>query len=143
MAFIKNRAFSAAFFAIVLGVTTSHAKAQNGKFFLPVTAHLGNLVLEPGEYTISAQPAKSWPQVIQISKQGSAVSILATTEAAQPESDKSYLRISTVGATNVIREFSLGKTGKIFTFAPAKSIREETASEPKGGKTGIVAVSGI
>ena len=136
MDLLRNRALSASLFAIALGAAASRANAQQGTFTLPVEARCGNVLLQPGKYTISAQPSASWPQVIRISGRGKVVSILPAIEGTQPAPERSHLRIVTIGETRFIREFTSSSTGKTFTFVVPTATREE-AVESKTEETDL------
>jgi len=124
MNFIRNHALSVSVFALALGLGASVANAQGlrGTFNLPFQAHWGNAVLEPGEYALRLSRGASNFPLIYVSRQGKTIMVVAGT-SEKTESERSYLRIEDVGQVHVVREFSSGVAGTLYSFSIPKSIK--------------------
>lgn len=130
MSFVKNCASCLSLVALALGLTASQANAQNSKgtFNLPFQAHWANVVLEPGQYTLSLPTRASNASILYVTGQGKTIMVLLGTSGTT-ESERSYLRVENIGQEYVVRELAYGPTGRVITFAVPKSVRNQAASE--------------
>jgi hypothetical protein len=135
MGLLTSKVWSGIALIAVLCLTASRANAQHGTFNLPFEARWGTVVLPPGSYQFSIHTQVSWPRIIEVSGNGKTVSISAGIEASQPQSDHSYLLLSSIDGAQVVREFSLGASGKAFTFLPPKTIKQQLADLGKARTT--------
>src|SRR5947209_15989236 len=94
--------------------------AQQGTFHLPVTAHWGQVVLEPGDYRMSF-PSPSAGQ-IEFLVQGAHKTVfeLPLVTDVQNISSRSYFKLYAINGDYFIRELSFGPGGKTFTFSLPK-----------------------
>lgn len=99
--------------------------AQQGTFHLPVEAHWGLTVLEPGDYSLSL-PALSLgeTQIVVQTGRKMVFEMPAITEN-QPYSASSFLKLSSIDGEYFITEFSSGATGKMYTFTVPKAVRRQ------------------
>jgi len=128
---IMKRAANIAALATVIGVTSSLASTEHATFNLPVEAHWGSVILHPGTYTFDVPSATSWPQQINLNRNGSTVWILPITESSGWfASDRSYLKLVAVGSTYFVHEYDSGQTGKQFTFRVPKGASHDLKIKP-------------
>jgi hypothetical protein len=121
--------------AAIAGV--SSASAEQGKFTLPFEAHWGQVVLEPGEYTISVPIDVSWSKIMTLSAGGKTVYITSGFENGLPFSDRSYLTIKTINGTRYVRQFASGVSGRAFTFPVPKTVRRELRLGSKDAQVAV------
>jgi hypothetical protein len=127
--FVKNCAFGISLFALAVSLTASQANAQSlrGAFNLPFEAHWGTATLEPGQYTLSLPTQSTLSPVMYVTGQGKTVMILIGNTGGTTESERSYLRIENIGQAHVVRQLSVGVSGKLFTFSVPRSVRNEAS----------------
>lgn len=135
MSYLTSRLLSSAVFITAFCSTASHAHAQHGTLNLPFEARLGAAVLPSGSYRFWVPLQVSWPEVIEISGNGKSAMIRAGIETSQPESDHSYLLLSNLGGTQVVRELRLGAAGKVFVFLLPKTTEKQMADIRKAQTT--------
>jgi hypothetical protein len=124
----NNRLFGAATLALASALAVSHASAQEATFKLPVSAHFGNAMLQPGEYRMTVpSPVKSI-YVIYLSGGGKVQATLPAVIDTQELSDRSYLELENVGGTYFVRKYISGVTGKAYTFSIPKAARRQTVA---------------
>ncbi len=121
-----GRAFSFAAVAAGLGILALQASAQQAKFNLPVEAHWGSAVLEPGDYTVSLPQADSAAHIFHLFGDGHGSMVMPTTTEPKPITNHSYLELVKVDGTYYVREYKSGHTGKTFIFGVPKGTREST-----------------
>jgi hypothetical protein len=109
--------------AIYCGVPS--AEAEQISFDLAVEAHWGTIILQPGHYSLEVPSAASWPQRICVTQNGKRHCISPLVEEVAEESQRSYLRLVTVGSEYFVREYDSGPTGKRFTFRVPKATSDE------------------
>lgn len=101
---------------------------EHGSFHLPVEAHWGRVVLEPGDYTI-IQPGASLDQTtLRLVGQGKIVFESPLITEFRRYSDSSYLTLTKVDEQYFVTEYKSGVTGKTFTFNMPKETRRQVAS---------------
>lgn len=137
-----RQVLTAAGFAMALTLIAAPLKAQQGKFTLPVEAHWGNAVLEPGDYRISGPAPTSTIGVIYIYGGGKAQMALPAVSDTQKLSGHSYLRLINVGGTYVVREFNSGYTGHSYTFGIPKTLRLRMTPQADHDVATLLDVSG-
>ena len=113
-----------------LGLTATRANAQQAAFHLPVAAHWGSIVLESGDYKLSASIGGSGNHLIYISQPGQGKVVLPeATEIPRRKLDGSSLELVNVNGAYFVRRYRSAVTGQVFTFAVPKATPEtETAS---------------
>ena len=97
--------------------TAQAQQASLGTFTLPVAAHFGSVVLQPGEYRISALAGTSF---IRVAGEGGIATILATSIDPQAGRDHGKLTLANVNGTFALQRFESGVTGTRFDFDIAK-----------------------
>lgn len=84
-------------------------------FTLPVRAHWGRVLLEPGRYTVEMPFTMSWPRVI-VRGSETEVEMYPMTQSSGVETEISYLRLVNVGGSYFVREYVSAGMEKVFTF---------------------------
>jgi hypothetical protein len=102
--------------------------AVQGRFHLPTEARWGQVVLQPGDYTIEL-PTLSLDESHMI-VQGEGKRVFETPHLAQSGrySDSSYLKLTMVDGEYYVTEFSSGITGQTFGFQVPKAARRQLTS---------------
>jgi len=121
---------SLAAIALGLGLTATRASAQQATFHLPVAAHWGPIVLESGDYKISAVIGDSGNHLIYVSQPGHGKMMLPKAiEIPQHPLDGSSLELVNVNGAYFVRRYRSAVTSQVFTFAVPRATPEtEVAS---------------
>jgi hypothetical protein len=119
-----NWTMSAVMLAAAFAGTAQQASAQSqnyrGKFTLPVEARFGNVVLEPGNYTVSTlEGAKG----IRVTGETRSFSILARGYDRTPEGENGKLILVDTDGMYVLESFESGSMGKSLHFVVGKHSR--------------------
>jgi hypothetical protein len=120
-----NRTFSLVLLAGALSIGASLANAQGtyrATFNLPVAAHWGLAVLQPGQYTVSLDQGYM-PSIIHVQGQGRVAAVLAGPVTGMSTAGPSRLKLVNVNGTYVVKQFDAGLVGKSFAFAVPKALR--------------------
>lgn len=123
-----NRMARVAALTVGLGIAAVSLNAQQGSFDLPVRAHWGAAVLEPGEHSLKIPISNGQAIVYLGSRAGTEMAVPLTTERVT-ESSRSYLHLAKVNGEYYVDAFQSGLTGRRFIFPKAKSTRR---SSPAG-----------
>ena len=127
----SNRILGLAAIAVGLGLTATHASAQQTIFHLPFAAHWGPIVLESGDYGLSDPAGDAGKHLIQVSQGGhSSKLVLAQSSEIQPRHfDRSSLELVKVNGAYFVKRYRSALTGQVFTFpVPKASPETEMAS---------------
>lgn len=101
---------------------------EHASFHLPITAHWGSVVLEPGDYRIAFPDASMGERTFRVEHTGGkTVRELPLVISPQQNSDRSSLRLQEIDGDYFIREFSSGPTGKSFLFPVPKTNHRQQA----------------
>ena len=119
-----NWALSAAMLAGAFAGTAPLANAQSdhyrGSFQLPFEARFGNVVLQPGSYSVSTlEGAKG----IRITGEKGNVSILAAGYNLEPGTAGARMIMADSGGTYALETFESGAMGKALHFVVGKNRR--------------------
>jgi hypothetical protein len=112
----------------LLGLTAAGASAQTitkGTFTLPARAYWNDILLQPGEYTLSLDRGISGAELVSIRGEGFAAMLLAPA-GTDDSSGHSCLRIDDFNGTYVIRELDAGRLAGSFKFGVSKKARNLT-----------------
>ena len=123
-----NRIITFALLASALGGSTTYA-AQQARFHLPFAAHWGNVVLEPGDYTLSAPSLSTGIAQFYVHGGGTSAIQLPLSTETKETSQSSYLKFVSVNGTYFLREYTSGPTGKTFTFKVPHPERTQTMAQ--------------
>jgi hypothetical protein len=96
------------------------ARAQEpflASFKLPMAAHFGNTVLQPGDYKIYRIAGMS---AIRVTGEGSIATIMASSVDSHVDLEKSRLTLINVDGTFSLKRFDSGSAGSRFDFVPTK-----------------------
>jgi hypothetical protein len=113
---------SAGLLAAALAVTAPQAGAQSptyrGSFTLPFEARFGNVVLEPGKYSVSTLDGAKG---LRITGDTKTVSILSAGYDIKPETANGKLVLVDVNGMYALQTFESGSLGKTLHFVVGKS----------------------
>ncbi len=121
-----NWTLSAALLAVSCAVTAPEARAQeayHGTFTLPVAAHFGSVVLQPGEYTVSALRGTNF---IRIRGDRGIATILPSSVDHQAAMSKSEITLENVNGAFALKRFDSGTLGSRFDFVVAKNVGRDS-----------------
>jgi hypothetical protein len=111
--------------ALAVGVTANRAAADEvykGTFGLQSAVYWGNVLLQPGQYTITLEQGVNSPPVFYLYGEGVRTTFM--TSAVRPDSASSdSLKIENINGAYVVRELDAGILGKSFAFAVPKGVR--------------------
>ena len=126
----SSRILSLAALALGLGVTATHASAQQETFHLPFAARWGSTALESGDYKLSDTIGQSGSHLIYVSQRGRGAVILPEANEILPRHfDRSSLELVNVNGAYFVRRYRSVLTGQVFTFPVPKGTPEtEVAS---------------
>ena len=125
MHFRSNRILGLATLGLGLGLTAAPASAQQATFHLPFAVHWGPMVLESGDYRLSAPAGQSGNHLIYISQPGDNKAVLAQSTEIQPRRfDGSSLELVNVNGAYFVRRYKSALTGQVFTFPVPKATPE-------------------
>lgn len=107
--------------------------AEQCTFHLPVAAHWGKVLLQPGDYNLSLASSIVDQPIFRLDGAGTIAFEMPLVSDEQSISDRSYLKLSEVGGDYFVREFSSGISGKTFQFAVPKEVRRQLATSADAG----------
>ncbi|HWF45791.1 MAG TPA: hypothetical protein VG168_02205 [Bryobacteraceae bacterium] len=114
--------------------------AQKATFHLPVTAHWGMVLLQPGDYSMYLPELANGDTKLLVRGEGQIAFETPIVATTQEVSTTSYLKLRQVDGNYFIREVKLGPSGHDFTFSiPKAGHREQMAMD--GSKSLTVAVN--
>ncbi len=134
-----NRVARITSFALGIGLTAMQLSAQQGTFNLPVQAHWGNAVLQPGEHTVQV-PLPLGQTIVYLQGGGTAQMAVPLTTENAAGANRSFLRLSKVNGEYYVDEYQSGVSGKRFIFAKPKATR--STSSGKDTEATLVSVTG-
>jgi hypothetical protein len=121
-----TRLITVSAFVVALGLGASQASAQKATFNLPFEARWGNVVLDPGSYTLSAADSPAAIHIYYLhSDAGTQMAVPAIVNNEAVASGRSYLKLANVDGTYYVREYVSGATGRAVKFAIPKVSRRE------------------
>lgn len=140
MSFIKKSIYGLAGVVACLGLSAVSANAQQARFTLPVEAHWGQAVLEPGEYTVRFPNGVQAMPLVQLTGNGQSYSVLLQSRNdADGNGDTGKLILQDVDGTYVVSSISNPLTQVAYTFARPK-IHERPAATASAHHSAHVAV---
>lgn len=120
-----GRAFTAFLLTASFAIATqAHAQnVYNGAFTLPVAAHWGNTLLEPGQYTVSVLQGVGVQNVIVVRGHRKQISAVLTGRPGdQRAAGRGRITLQNVAGTYVISRFDSGVANKSFIIPVSKRI---------------------
>lgn len=115
-----NRMARISAMAFGLGLTALTLSAQQGNFNLPVKAHWGPAVLQPGEHIVRV-PYKSGQTLITLSTNGDTQMTMPLTAELIPQSNRNYLHLVKINGQYYVDVYQSGMTGKRYIFPKPKA----------------------
>ena len=121
-------------------VTFAAGNSSTGQatFHLPVEAHWGMAVLEPGDYRMAAPDLTHGQEAFLVRGPQGGVFVLPLVTDTQQVSKRSYLELKRINDTYFVTNYSAGPSGKEYVFSTPKPARHQSLTD--GGGT-IVAVT--
>ena len=127
--------------AIGIGISATQVYAEQGTFNLPVRAHWGQAILEPGQHSVSV-PLPISERIVYL-RSGAArttqMTVPVSTEAA--DSERNYLHLSKINGEYYVDYYQSGVTGHRFIFSKPKTNGSENP-EPAADEATLVTVTG-
>ncbi len=119
-----NRVARITAFALGIGLTSMQLSAEQGRFNLPVQAHWGKAILQPGEHTVQI-PLPLGQTIVYLGGGGGAaqMAIPLTTGNTAGADRGSFLHLSKVNGEYYVDEYQSGVSGKNFIFSKPKAVR--------------------
>ena len=127
MSISKVHKFTLAAIAAVACAGVMQAEEQ-GTFHLPVEARWGQVVLQPGDYTIIQPSASPDTTPLRLVGHGKMVFELPLVTEYRDYSESSYLKLAQVDGQYFVSKFESGVTSKTFTFPTPKATQRQVAS---------------
>jgi hypothetical protein len=113
-----------------VGIASAQSQNYRGTFELPVEARFGNVILQPGSYTVSSlEQAKG----IRITGDKGKASILAASYDLTPGTEKARMILVESNGMYALQSFEVGSMGKALHFHVQKNSRgavERAATKP-------------
>ena len=122
-----NRLVRVAAIAAALGMAALQASAADGTFNLPVEAHWGRAVLEPGVHRVQVPVAELGPKVVFL-RTGTRTKITIPITSQPATGTHSYLRLVKVDGTYYVDTYQSQFDGNKYFFAHPKSSQRDEAS---------------
>lgn len=95
--------------------------AEQATFHLPVAAHWGLSVLQPGDYRMSLPQPSLNERTLLVAGTGQTTRPLPLVTDTRERSKTSYLELWQIDGQYFVHELSVGPSGKSFTFVVPKS----------------------
>ncbi|HEX4166812.1 MAG TPA: hypothetical protein VHZ55_15205 [Bryobacteraceae bacterium] len=124
----SNRTAFVSALAIGIGLTAMQANAQQGTFNLPVQAHWGTAVLQPGKHTVQV-PLPLGQTIVYLGSGLTHQLTVPLTIENNIASTRSYLRLTKVNGEYYVDEYVCGPSNKKFFFPKPKEPRHGAKDE--------------
>lgn len=140
MPYKSNRFLNLALATLGCGITAMQVNAQEATFRLPVKAHVGSAILEPGDYKLSAPLGVCGSHMVHLyRREGGSVLAPTITQVERP-SDGSYLELVKIHGAYFVRQYKTAFSDQVFYFGVPKQKSEErmilAAIRPANTKSG-------
>jgi hypothetical protein len=113
---------------IAVGLTALTVNAQQGNFNLPVEAHWGAAVLQPGEHTVRI-PSKIGQTLVSLSSNGDTQMAMPLTAELIPQSNRNYLHLVKINGQYYVDVYQSGITGKRYIFPKPKATHRSSGTD--------------
>ncbi len=135
----SNRVTLIVAFVIGIGLTAMPSNAQQGTFNLPVQAHWGNAVLQPGEHTVKI-PLPMGQTLVYLGGGGATQIAMPLTTESVDNPGRTYIRLSRINGEYYVDEYQ-SASGKKFFFHKPKANRGANSGAEESEST-LVSVAG-
>ena len=110
---------------VALGVVLSAIPAAadevyKGTFDLPTAAYWGGALLQPGQYTVSANLDIPGAPVFYLRGEGVTTTVATADMLPRPASNTDHLTLENINGVYVVRKLDAGMLGKSFEFPAPK-----------------------
>ena len=136
----SNHAAYVTAFTLGIGLMAMQANAQQGTFNLPVQAHWGNAVLQPGEHRVQVPLPLGQTVVYLRTGERTQMTVPLTTESIAGSS-RSYLHLSKVNGEYYVDAYQAGISGQRFIFPKPKAAHNADSGAEDTEST-LVSVAG-
>lgn len=133
MKLIGNAIFGVAGLAAYLGLAAAGASAQQATFTLPVEAHWGRTLLEPGDYKVKFPSSVDTMRLIRITGNGRTLNFLPQVTASEQKKNEGSGKLVLSHENGGYRVWSISNPGSdsAFLFPLPKSHESSTGSLPR------------
>ncbi|HLH01180.1 MAG TPA: hypothetical protein VKX25_00290 [Bryobacteraceae bacterium] len=122
-----NRVFRVAAIAAGLGIAALQASAAQGTFNLPVEAHWGRIVLEPGIHRVDVPTAELGQKIVYL-RTGTQTRLTVPVTTQPATGTRSYLRLVKVDGAYYVDAYQSQFDGQKYLFARPKPAPSDEAS---------------
>lgn len=124
-----SRLIAVSAFAAALGLGASQANAQRATFDLPVEAHWGGTVLNPGSYILNAPFSQSGIHIFYLQGNTGSKIVVPTIVNNEPAVGRSRLKLVRVDGTYYIQEFVSAANNTTLKFHVPRANHRELRAE--------------
>ncbi len=135
-----NRMARASALIVGVGLTALTLNAQQGEFNLPVQAHWGGAILQPGQHTVRV-PEKLGQTLVSLSSNADTQLAMPLTAELIPQSNRNYLHLVKVNGQYYVDVYQSGITGKRYIFPKPKAAQSGKSGEAEAEAT-LISVTG-
>lgn len=136
-----NRMIKVTAVAAALGLCAMQMSAQQGDFTLPVAAHWGNVVLQPGSHRVSMPIEPSGLKIVYLESNNERAMTLPVTSQPADEGMHSYIRLSKINGTYYVTAYQNEIAGHKYFFAKPKSDRSAGPADVEMGESTLISVA--
>jgi hypothetical protein len=109
--------------AAAVGLGALQMSAQQGTFNLPVAAHWGNAVLQPGEHSVRIPIAPSGQKLVYLLSDRNTQMTVPLSSEPLTQSGRSYLHLVKINGTYYVDAYQSEINGAKFFFPKPKANR--------------------
>lgn len=106
--------------AATLGLTAMQMSAQQGTFNLPVEAHWGHAVLEPGQHSVRIPLGTSGQQIAYLTSDKDTQMTVPLSSQPLTRANRSYLHLVKINGTFYVDAYQSATNGSKYFFARPK-----------------------
>lgn len=121
--------------AAALGATASRALANEvykGTFTLAAEAYWGDILLQPGEYTIRMDTDLVRTPILKLEGNGIRAMIIALPAIRETLNPRSHLTLAQYAGGYAVRDLDAGPMGRTYHFFVSKRVRQGTERAAAG-----------
>jgi hypothetical protein len=123
-----NRMARVSALIIGVGITALTLNAQQGEFNLPVQAHWGVAILQPGQHTVRV-PSTLGQTLVSLSSNGDTQMAMPLTAEPIPQSNRNYLHLAKINGQYYVDAYQSGMMGKRYIFPKPKAPHGNSTAE--------------
>ncbi len=131
MSLSLNRILALGMLSAAVTFAAGNGVGGQATFHLPVEAHWGMAVLEPGDYSMTL-PDLSHGQEVFVVRGSANAFVLPIVTNTEKASDANYLKLQKVNGTYFVIEYQAGVEGKAYEFSTPKAARHQAIADRAG-----------